>query len=189
MLGNAPLWKSRLIKQADGKELIMSISKPGNFLLYSTVTEMAYNIGRRYYGDVHFVWCTDSFDSQLQPGTSNPRKLCNDYIDQIRTKDRHAIYIENNKKGILRGAQAKLAQGIIDTREYDEIVRKIDVSDFEEYYPVIFLINKRAVKNRIQIVSPDDAASDHSVEYKIVDLKSQEFERIHLRKLQDYSFI
>ena len=164
----------------------MLFSKPGNFLLYSAGTEMAYNIARNYYGDVHFVWCTDSFDAQLQPGTSNPRKLCYDYINQIRTRDRHAKYIENNKNGIIRGAKAKLAQGVIDTRVYDEIVRKIDASEFEEYYPVIVLINKKAVKNRIQIVSPDDAASEHSVEYKIADLKSQEFEIIHLKRLQDY---
>ena len=62
--------------------------KPANFLLFSTGTALAYNIAKDYYGNVHYVWCTEAFDATLQPGTSNPRTLCARYLDQILKKEK-----------------------------------------------------------------------------------------------------
>ena len=50
-------------------------------------------------------------------------------------------------------------------------------------YPVVFLIDRRSVKSRLEIVKPKDAASNHSIEYIIRDLKWNEFEMIKIKDI------
>lgn len=161
----------------------MPNNKPKDFLLYSTGTALAYKIAKEYYNNIHYVWCTDSFDALLQPGTSNPRTLCSRYLEQIITQDRHATEIENNKAGILKGATAKLNQGIITEEQFNEISIKVGFASMEDFYPVIYLINKKSVKKRLQIVNPNDKASNTSIEYIIKDLKRNEFEIIRIKDM------
>lgn len=157
--------------------------KYADILLYSTCTELAYKVNKRYYNDIHFVWCTDSFDAALQPGTSNPRTMCTRYLDQIIKNDKHAVEIYNNKAGILKGAKEKLAQGIINDEQYKEISYRVAYADMTEFYPVIYLIDKKAVKSKLEVVDKKDAASDSSVEYIIRELKNTEFEVIRMKDI------
>lgn len=159
----------------------MSGIKINDLLLYSTGTMLSYRINKEYYQNIHYVWCTEAFDARLQPGTSNPRTLCTRYLEQILKNDRHATEINNNKAGILKGASVKLKQGIITQKQHDEIAARIAYAGNEDFYPVVYLINKKAVKSRMKIVEPCDAASDSSVEYIIEDLKGNEFEIIRIK--------
>ena len=161
----------------------MAYIKINNFLLYSTCTTLTYKIAKYYYNNIHYVWCTESFDAVLQPGTSNPRTLCTRYLEQIIKRDRHASEINNNKVGILKGAAEKLKQGVITKEQYDEIKMRVAYAQDEEFYPVIYLINKNAVKKRLIVVPQTDAASDSSVEYIITDLKRNEFDLVHVKDI------
>ena len=71
----------------------LDISK--NPFLYSVGTELAYKIAKRYYNNIHYVWCTTEFNSLKQPPTSNPATICKRYLEQITTGDRHTKEIEN----------------------------------------------------------------------------------------------
>ena len=53
----------------------------------------------------------------------------------------------------------------------------------EDFYPIVFLINKKAVKGRIEIVRKEDAASNDSIEYIIRDLQWNEFEMIKVKNI------
>jgi len=161
----------------------MAIDKPKDLLLYSTNTELAYRIAKEYYNNTFFVWCTDAFDAALQPGTSNPRTLCSRYLDQILKNDRHAVEINQNKAGILKGASEKLKQGIITKEQHYEISLRVAYAEMEAFYPVVFLIDRRSVKSRLEIVKSKDAASNHSIEYIIRDLKWNEFEMIKIKDI------
>lgn len=161
----------------------MATPKPKDMLLYSTCTDLAYRIAKEYYNDVHYVWCTDAFDAALQPGTSNPRTLCSRYLDQILRGDQHAVEIDHNRVGILKGADEKLKQGVIDSNQYNEIRARVLYSPMDAFYPVVFLIDKRAVKKRLEVVDTKDAASSFSVEYIIKDLKWNEFEVIKMKDI------
>lgn len=156
------------------------ISRP---LLYSTVTELAYRIAQKYYNEIHYVWCTSSFDALLQPGSSNPRTLCNRYLDQIIKADSHAVEIDNNKAGILKGAKHKFDSCKINQHQYDEITGIVKYSKMEDFYPVIFLIHKRSAKNRSKKVLMNETASNISEEYIIEDLKRSEFEFIRVKSI------
>ena len=144
---------------------------------------LAYRIAKDYYNNIHYVWCTESFDAALQPGTSNPRTLCTRYLEQIIKNDRHAVEINNNKAGILKGATEKLKQGVINQLQFEEISARVAYANNEDFYPVIYLIKKKAVKKRLLIVNPSDAASNSSIEYIITDLKRSEFELIRVRDI------
>ena len=157
--------------------------KLNDLLLYSTCTALAYKIAKEYYQNVHYVWCTESFDAAVQPGTSNPRTLCTRYLEQIIKNDSHATEINNNKAGILKGAATKLKQGVITKEQHDEISMRVAFAQNEDFYPVIYLINKKAVKKRLQVVNTSDAASEYSIEYIISDLKASEFELIRIKDI------
>ena len=158
----------------------MNSLKIKELLLYSTGTKLSYKINKKYYNNIHFVWCTESFDAALQPGTSNPRTLCTRYLEQIIKNDKHALEISNNKTGILKGATIKLEEGVIDKTQYDEICAKVACAENEDFYPVIYLINKKAVSKRLKIVDSKDKANNTSIEYIIEDLQQNEFELIKL---------
>lgn len=157
--------------------------KVNDILLYSTGTELAYRIAKEYYKNIHYVWCTEAFDAAIQPGTSNPRTLCSRYLDQILKKDRHAKEIQNNKAGILKGATAKRQAGVISEKQYNEIKVLVGCAKYEDFYPVIYLINKKLVKKRLKIVNKSEAASDSSIEYIIDDLNRSEFDIIHFKDI------
>lgn len=161
----------------------MPLKRPREHILYSTCTELAYSIAKKYYSNIHYVWCTDSFDAPLQPGTSNPKTLCCRYLEQIIKQDRHAFEIDNNKVGILKGARAKLENGVITEDQFKEISFKVNIAEMADFYPVIYLIDKIAVKSRLKIVEPQNAASDSSIEYIVQDLHRDEFELIKMKSI------
>ncbi len=152
-------------------------------LLYSTGTLLAYKISERYYRQTHFVWCTSSFDTPAQPGTSNPRTLCTRYLEQVMREDRHAEEINRNKVGILKGAHVKFSGGSILEKDYQEICSIVACAEYESFLPVIYIIKWQLVKKRCQLVHPGEAASDCSVEYIISDLRHGEFDLISVKDI------
>lgn len=166
-----------------GNSKATNIKKPQRVLLFSTITELAYSIDRKFYNGVHFVWCTETFDANVQPRSSNPKTLCARYIEQLITEDKHASEINNNKAGILKGAKAKLEQGATTKEQFEDIKTLVRYARKEDFYPIIMLINRNAVikKQKLHVVSADKAASKNSIEYIIYDLQHNEFEAIHLR--------
>ena len=72
---------------------------------------------------------------------------------------------------------------MITESQKEEICVRVAYAQMEEFYPVVYLINKKAVIKRLQIVKPNEAASKHSIEYIISDLKSNEFEVIHIKDI------
>lgn len=156
-----------------------------NPILYSVGTHLAYKIAKRYYRNVHYVWCTTKFNSFRQPPTSNPSKICKRYLEQIVTGDRHTKEIENNITGILRGARAKFDSGIISKNVYNEIRGIVSAAEYESFFPVLYIIKSEKVKNKCVEVSVDDRASDEAIEYKIEHLVEDEFEVIFLKDILD----
>ena len=159
-----------------------------NPFLFSVGSFFSYKIDRRYYGNVHYVWCTTSFDNKKQPITSNPQSICKRFLEQIISGDRHTSEIDNNKAGILRGAQAKLESGIINENQYQEICQLVNIADYEDFFPVLYVIDARRVGyERCKEVERNKKASDTSIEYIIFDLREGEYELINFKNLlSDY---
>lgn len=154
-------------------------------LLYSVGTQLAYKIERNYYNDIHYVWCTTDFNDLRQPPTSNPSKICKRYLELISTGDRHAVEINNNISGILRGAKAKYDSRVISKKEYNKIKTLVSAARYDAFYPVIYIIQSDKVKDRCIEVTAADRASDSAVEYRIEDMKPGEFEIVFAKDFLD----
>lgn len=159
----------------------MGLDVKKNPFLYSVGTQLAYKIAKRYYKNVHYVWCTTKFNSSKQPPTSNPATICKRYLEQIATGDRHTKEIENNMAGILKGAKMKLGCGIISKKEYNEIRSIVSVSEYEAFFPLLYIVDSKKVKDKCVEVVVEERASDAAVEYKIEDLNENEFEIISFK--------
>lgn len=167
------------------KMIHMGLDVKKNPLLYSVGTQLAYKIAKRYYNDVHYVWCTTEFNSQKQPPTSNPATICKRYLEQITTGDRHTKEIDNNIAGILRGAKAKLDSGVISAKTYNEIRAIVSVAEYEAFFPILYIVQSKKVKKKCKVVIDNSKASDTSIEYKIENLKDDEFETISFEDILD----
>ena len=163
----------------------MGLNVNKNPFLYSVGTQLAYKIAKRYYGNVHYVWCTTEFNSSKQPPTSNPATICKRYLEQIATGDRHTRGIETNMGGILKGVKAKLNSGVINKKDYNEIRSIVSVAEYEAFYPILYIVESKKVKDRCLEVTISERASDDAVEYKIEDLKENEFSIISFKDILD----
>ncbi len=161
----------------------MGLDIEKNPFLYSVGTQLAYKIAKRYYGNIHYVWCTTEFNSAKQPPTSNPATICKRYIEQIATGDRHTKEIRDNMAGILRGAKAKLNSGVINKQEYNEIRSIVSVAEYEAFFPILYIVESRKVKDKYKEVVVAERASDEAVEYKVENLQADEFEIISFRDI------
>lgn len=75
-------------------------------LLYSTSTWLAYAIAERYYGGVHYAWCSPVYDGTTAeshiniPPTSSPAEIYRLLLHEVSRGERHGKAIENNREGL-----------------------------------------------------------------------------------------
>ena len=160
-----------------------------NYVLYSQGTRLSYEINKKYYNDVHFVWCCEKifFKGTKQPETSNPLKRAQKLIAEIITNDSHGIYIENNIKEIKAGAAIMKIEGKITSQALTAIENRVDNASFFDFFPVIYVIPYEKVKNIIEDPK-DKKANLNSNEFLICELKSDCFDIIDIEKLFDKDF-
>lgn len=152
--------------------------------LFSVGTRFSKKINEIFYKNKHYVWCTTLYDCDKQPITSNPKSICKRLLEVIHTKDRHAVEIENNIAGVLRGAQAKLDKGEIDEDQFKLIGQFINLAEYDSFFPIIYIIDVNKVgEDRCKEVPLEERASDCSIEYKIEDLSEGEFQVIDIKAL------
>lgn len=160
-----------------------------NLLYYSTNSYLAFQISENFYRGKHFVWCSPIFDSQAVdkydirrniPPSSNPSMIYISLKTDVSLKDYHSSKIEANKKGLKAGASIMLQNGEINDFEFGFIMKMIDSSGIDDFRPLVYLIPKVLVDNRLEVVPVDERANPLGVEYKIIDLKRNEFEIIEI---------
>jgi hypothetical protein len=83
-------------------------------ILYSTNTWLSYIICEKYYGGLHYIWCTPSAQTNNQnhidrttPPTSTPIEIFKNLLEEVNRGDRHSAKIKENKVGLLRGITIK----------------------------------------------------------------------------------
>lgn len=152
--------------------------KTASVFLFSQSTKLAYKIDKKFYGNKHYVWCSESIHDVNQPPTSDPISRCNRMLQIIKTGDRHASEINGHISGILAGVQAKYKSGEISKKQKKLICECITYSTtfgYKEFLPIIYVINYKKVKDRCEYVKFNNKASNHSSEIRITDLKPDEY--------------
>lgn len=161
----------------------MVVEKP--ILYYSTNTWLSFGIAQRYYDAIHYVWCSPQitpnnrgyFDSHVPP-TANPIEVFKSLYNEVRNGDRHSPKVRENKVGILRGASAKRASGIIGEKEEREIAAVIERAELKDFRPLMYIIPASLVADRIREVPVEERAAPLSFEFIIPELPRSCFDVI-----------
>lgn len=150
--------------------------------LYSVNTWLAYKISEQYYANKHYVWCAPFFNSGENPPSSNPRCIFRMFHDEVNTQDKHGNKIAQNRLGLIKGANIKFEKGDISREEYKEILEIIQVSDYYDFRPLIYVINVKDVLNSIKRAPLPIRAQKFSKEYIIENLEKKNFDIIDFYK-------
>ncbi len=155
-------------------------------LLYATVTFMKFRIQRDYRNDVHYVWCSEHFDSTklstYAPGSktarsADPAAVYRELAEDVATGDLHSAKIVSQRASLKDLAIRWETAGEITKDEKEEIVYMVDKAPFQEWRPLLYLIPRNLVADRLELVPIEKRASTEK-EYIIRDLQRSEFEII-----------
>jgi hypothetical protein len=156
-------------------------------LLYSTSTWLAYAIAERFYGGVHYAWCSPVYDGATAdphvniPPSSSPAEIYRALLEETRRGERHSSLIAQNRQGVLTGADAKLAAGVIDPVQRQEIGDILERLVPDEFRPVLYIIPYERVRGMVSEVPVHERAHPLSEEYRVQALPRESFHMIELR--------
>ena len=161
---------------------------PNPLIVYSTNTVLAYRIAYRFYADVHYVWATTCFGAgtmhgklnQSSPPTSRPAYRYRALAKESSGDDRHSALIAEQRAGLLRGAEAKLVQGLIDDDQRNEICEIIEEAHPCDFKPLMYVMAYADVAGMMQPVPVKMRAHPMSEEYIIPELPRKLFDIIDL---------
>jgi hypothetical protein len=147
---------------------------PQPLLLYSTNTWLSYIVAERYYGGVHYVWCSPHFGSAsvpaqayTNPPTSTPSDVYHSLFDEVIRGDRHSAKIAANRAGILRGASLKRSAGVVDAQQEADIAAIVSAAEVRDFRPLLFIIPFNTVSSIVKPVPVAQRAHPLSEEFVI----------------------
>jgi len=159
-------------------------------LLYSTNPFMKFLIQQKYMKDIHYVWCSESFDSNtlgtyvsgsLVAPTSNPKDIYLDLKKAVEKVDKHNSKIKEQIASLSARAVQWETAGLITEAEKDDIVYMVNETSFFAYWrPLLYVIPASpTLSPRLKPV-PAHLCASLGAEYIIGDLKGDEFHIIEL---------
>ena len=152
-------------------------------ILYSTNVFLKFHIQQLYYNDLHYVWCSDNFDSakvsaysagHLVPPSSNPADIYRQLKAETTKKDRHSSKILEQQNSIKNQAVRYHASGSITETAKEDIFFMVDNASFDDWRPLLYLIPKQPILSRVEQV-PIAKRASNGMEFIIKDLLSTEF--------------
>lgn len=149
---------------------------------YSRQYFFAWCMGHYFYNDMHFSWVGAPFYpyKTANPDSSNPLSLYeqtykpwkdadpnSDQWPTIRSKMRRGLLVQKNTLPAIRGIRS--------TALYNRLVTICDTIHFDLFYPIIYRVDVDRVKPANRLETAGSGLSG-SVEYRIPDLRSAEFD-------------
>ena len=101
-------------------------------------------------------------------------------MQEVDRGDRHSSKIIDCRSGIIRGAQAKRRNGIIDADTESDIIRAVETCETREFRPLLFVIPFAKVKKLVEKVPVSVRAHPLSSECLIPLLPGKCFDVIEL---------
>lgn len=157
-------------------------------ILYSTNVWLKYLICQKFRHDIHYIWCSENFDSQkasgytsssLIPPSSNPADIYRQLQSDAKRGDRHSPKIQEQKACLSHLAVEWEINGDILPEEKEEILYMIDIPGFDYWRPLVYVIPRAAVSDRMKLV-PINRRAGIGDEYIVEEIKSDEFDIIEL---------
>lgn len=158
----------------------------GTVLLYSTNVFLKLLIQQIYRNDVHYVWCSEYFDSKklsaytsgvLVAASSNPADIYRDLQHAVQTHDNHNAKIISQKASFISLATTWESDGEISTTQKDDIIYMVTTATFDLWRPLLYVIPRAPVEPQLQLV-PVHKRAGLGNEYIIPSLNRSEFDVI-----------
>jgi len=150
---------------------------------------MKYLINEKYRKNIHYVWCSESFDSKtlssyvsgsLVAPTSNPKDIFLDLKKAVEATDKHNPKIKEQVLGLSARAVKWEASGEISALDKDDIIYMVsEAAYFKHWRPLLYVIPRSPVESRLKPV-PAALCASLGNEYIIPDLHRDEFDLIEL---------
>lgn len=156
-------------------------------LLYSANTWLAYAIAEWYYGGVHVAWCSPVYNGSTAephvniPPSSSPAEIYRALFREVDRGERHSDAIANNRKGIKKGADAKLEARVISSDEHASIMRTLENAKVRDFRPVLYVIPSDRVRGTVVDVPVHQRAHPLSREYRVENLGRDCFDMLEPR--------
>jgi hypothetical protein len=157
-------------------------------LLYSASTWLAYSIAERFYGGIHYAWCSPFFDGSTAalhvnvPPSSSPAEIYWSLWQETRRGERHSEAMRTNRRGILAGARAKAAAGVVTPAQVLEIRKIVNAAHPREFRPLLFVIPFAGVEDLVSEVPVSKRAHPLSIELRVAALPRDRFDVLELRR-------
>jgi hypothetical protein len=156
-------------------------------LLYSTNVFLKYQIQKQYFGDIHYVWCSEVFDwsthgsvGSMVGASSNPADIYRQLKNAIKTKDSHDWKINQQKTSMVARFEKLHNLGTINDQTKDDLLYILKNATFPDFEPLIYIIPRVMVSTKLQVVPANLRASLFGIEYIITDLLGDEFDFVRL---------
>jgi hypothetical protein len=145
-------------------------------------------IQEQFFGDVHYVWCSDACDSgaapaysvaSLIPPSSNPKDIYRDLRTAVEKGDTHHHQIVQTRSFYIQHATTCHAAGTLTDAQRDDLVYMVTNAQLKDWRPLLYVIPRAPVAGRLQAV-PAARRAGHGMEYIISDLARAEFDIVEL---------
>jgi hypothetical protein len=149
---------------------------------------LKHEIQERFRNNVHFAWCSERFDSKTAdrysvsasvPPSSNPADIYRVLKAAVEANDQHCWKINEQRIKFQELADDWLRRGEIDQAAWEDILWTVQQPDFSKWRPVVYLIPRAPVQDRLVRVRASLCAGT-GPEYTIADLRPSEFDMIEI---------
>ncbi|HEY0320734.1 MAG TPA: hypothetical protein VGC66_07275 [Pyrinomonadaceae bacterium] len=145
-------------------------------------------IQETFRNNVHYVWCSESFDSQalskhtagyLIAPSSNPADIYKELKGAVTRNDRHCSKISEQILTLTNLAIIWEQASEITSQHKEDIVWMLNNLDISYWRPLLYVVPRVAVESRMRTVPMAQRAS-FGIEYIIEDLHQHEFDMIEV---------
>lgn len=159
-----------------------------NQVLYSTNVYLKLLIQERFYNDIHYVWCSEVFDSNTQPlysvgslvpPSASPADIYRRLKQDVKARDRGSTKIAEQKAQFEARAIKGAQDGNITESAKDDIIYMVKHADWHFWRPLLYVIPAAPVAARMQLVPMENRAG-FGDEYIIPDLSRPEFDILEI---------
>jgi hypothetical protein len=117
--------------------------------------------------------------ASLTPPSSNPREIYRELTAAVARRDRHNAKIVQTKALYAAMSIDWVKKGEMSESDRDELLYFVESADFSLWRPLLYVVPRLPVADRMILVPPLNRAS-HGPEYVISDLRRREFDIIEL---------
>ncbi len=138
--------------------------------LVSVQSKLAYLINERYYGGLHYAWCSPGFDCPSNPPDANPKVIFSRWREDYLSNDAESLFIKKNRQGLKNGIMHQKNLGFIDDKTVANLINLTDTAPFRYFCPVLYVMPYQQVKHLLEDVDFSERAGPFSIEFKLPDL-------------------